>query len=107
MWFLDPLIRSGRAVLYPVLWGMYERKEVLKESGAEQLRTRMVRNVLDMRRSLDYLETRPEIDRAKLAYFGFSYGALFCRACAGDRTAIQGRGVGRGRATGGQSPGRD
>ena len=77
MWFLEPLIRSGRAVLYPVLWGMYERKEVVKEKGAELLRTRMVRGVLDMRRSLDYLETRPEIDRAKLAYFGFSYGALF------------------------------
>src|ERR1039457_3758296 len=76
LWFLDPLIRSGRAVLYPVFWGMYERKEVLKERGTE-LHTRMVRSVLDMRRSLDYLETRPEIDRAKLAYFGLSYGALF------------------------------
>ena len=32
---------------------------------------------MDMRRSLDYLETRPEIDRAKLAYFGFSYGASY------------------------------
>ncbi len=76
MWFLDPLIRSGRAVLYPVLWGMYERKEVLKERGTE-LHTRMVRGVLDMRRSLDYLGTRPETDRERLAYFGFSYGALF------------------------------
>jgi hypothetical protein len=36
MWFLEPLIRSGRAVLYPVLWSMYERKEVVKERGAEQ-----------------------------------------------------------------------
>jgi eukaryotic-like serine/threonine-protein kinase len=77
MWFLEPLIRSGRAVLYPVLWSMYERKEVVQEKGVERLRLGMVRGVLDMRRSLDYLETLPEIDRAKLAYFGFSYGALF------------------------------
>jgi dienelactone hydrolase len=77
MWFLEPLIRSGRAVLYPVLWSMYERKEVVKERGAERLRLRMVREVLDMRRSLDYLESRAEIDRANLAYFGFSYGAFF------------------------------
>jgi dienelactone hydrolase len=77
MWFLEPLIRSGRAVLYPVLWGMYERKEVVKERGMERVRLRTVRTVLDMRRSLDYLETRPEIDRERLAYFGFSFGTLY------------------------------
>jgi len=77
MWFVEPLIRSGRAVLYPVPWGMYERREAVKGSGDERLRARLVRQVLDMRRSLDYLETRPEIDRGKFAYFGFSYSALF------------------------------
>jgi eukaryotic-like serine/threonine-protein kinase len=77
MWFLDPLIRSGRAVLYPVLWGMYERKAKLKVSRNEGISLRAKREVLDLRRALDYLETRPEIDSGKLAYFGFSAGAVY------------------------------
>ena len=89
MWFLEPLIRSGRAVLYPVLWGMYERKEVLKGNRTEQFRTSSVRSVLDMRRSLDYLETRPENDQAKLSYFGFSYGTLFAPVVLATETRFK------------------
>lgn len=76
MWFLDPLIRSGRAVLYPVLWGTYERTAdgLPKDPGERQV-TRMLREVQDIRRSIDYLETRADIDSAKLSYFGFSAGA--------------------------------
>lgn len=76
MWYLEPLIRDGRAVLYPVLWGMYERKQKLKGTAPERNLVRTVREVQDVRRSIDYLETRPDIDRAKLAYFGFSAGAV-------------------------------
>jgi dienelactone hydrolase len=76
MWYLEPLIRSGRAVLYPVIWGTYERKEALNGSAEEAWRTRVVREVQDIRRSVDYLETRPEIDHARLAYLGFSAGSV-------------------------------
>ena len=34
MWFLEPLIRSGRAVLFPVLWGCMNVKPKLKATGA-------------------------------------------------------------------------
>jgi formylglycine-generating enzyme required for sulfatase activity/dienelactone hydrolase/predicted Ser/Thr protein kinase len=77
MWFLEPLIRSGRAVLYPVLWEMYERKPKPNTSNAERRSLRVPRDVQDFRRSLDYLETRPEIASGKLAYFGFSAGAVY------------------------------
>jgi eukaryotic-like serine/threonine-protein kinase len=77
MWFLEPLIRGGRAVLYPVLWEMYERKPKPNISRAERLSLRALRDVQDFRRSLDYLGTRPEIDSSKLAYFGFSAGAVY------------------------------
>jgi dienelactone hydrolase len=30
----------------------------------------------DLRRSIDYLETRPDIDTKRLAYYGFSWGAM-------------------------------
>jgi len=76
MWYLDPLIRSGRAVLYPVIWGTYERQEDIKGSAKERFRTRVIREVQDIRRSVDYLETRPDIDHARLAYFGFSAGSV-------------------------------
>jgi dienelactone hydrolase len=75
MWFLEPLIRSGRAVLYPVLWGMYERKTKIKATSAERRYLQVTRNILDLRRSVDYLETRPEIAHGKMALFGFSSGA--------------------------------
>jgi eukaryotic-like serine/threonine-protein kinase len=76
MWYLDPLIRAGRAVLYPVIWGTYERKEAIKGSAKEKWRTRVIREVQDIRRSVDYLETRPDIDHARLAYLGLSAGAV-------------------------------
>lgn len=71
MWFVEPLIRSGRAVLYPMLWGMYDRKPG-KRVKTEPTR---LREVLDVRRSVDYLETRAGLDAGKIAYFGFSAGA--------------------------------
>ena len=77
MWFLESLIRGGRAVLYPVLWEMYERKPKPNTSRSERISLRALRDVQDFRRSLDYLETRPEIDSSKLAYFGFSAGAVY------------------------------
>ncbi len=76
MWYLDPLIRSGRAVLYPVLWSMYERKEKLKGTPSERARTGIIREIQDLRRSLDYLETRKDIDNSRLAYFGFSASSV-------------------------------
>jgi dipeptidyl aminopeptidase/acylaminoacyl peptidase len=41
----------------------------------------------DFSRSIDYLETRPDIDRHRLAYFGFSLGGMYGPVL----TAIDGR----------------
>lgn len=72
-WFLS-LVRSGRAVLFPVYKGMYER-----HTGSMFLpniwRDLMIHSAKDLRRAVDYLETRPDIDAQKLAYFGLSAGA--------------------------------
>lgn len=35
----------------------------------------MVRHATELRMSLDYIETRPEIDASRLAYVGLSWGA--------------------------------
>ena len=67
------LIRSGRALLYPVYKGTYER---LGEppAGPNALREQTIQRSKDLGRSIDYLETRAEIDHKRLGYFGISLG---------------------------------
>ena len=73
---IDFLVRSGRAVLYPVYQGTYERRIPggIGPNGLSNLGL-VIEEAKDLRCSLDYLETRPDIDRERLAYFGLSQGA--------------------------------
>jgi predicted esterase len=74
--FIDFVIRSGRAVLHPVYKDTYERR--LKERPAwpsRAYRDLVVQQAQDAWRSVDYLETRSDLDKDKLAYYGFSWGA--------------------------------
>jgi dienelactone hydrolase len=78
--FLSFLVRNGRAVLYPVYKGTFERGSpalVRLADGAEThaYTEYLVQLVKDFRRSVDYLQTRPDIDHGKLAYYGMSWGA--------------------------------
>ena len=70
---LDYLIRSGRAVLYPIYASTYERRD-RRPLTALELRDREINWSKEVERSFDYLETRPEIDRGKMAFLGFSLG---------------------------------
>ncbi len=74
----DFIVKSGRAVMFPVLKGMYERRDGLESTvpnGTVAYRDRVVSWVKELRRSIDYLETRPGVfDVSKLAYFGHSWG---------------------------------
>jgi dienelactone hydrolase len=74
---LDYVLKSGRAVAFPIYDGTFERGEGVINPNASSLALRdaRIRNVKDLRRSLDYLETRADIDRETFAYFGYSWGA--------------------------------
>ena len=75
---LDAVLRSGRAVLYPVYKSTYERGDGMESDVASQTSTwrdHVVMWVKDASRAIDYAETRPELDHAKLAYYGYSWGA--------------------------------
>jgi dienelactone hydrolase len=72
----DFIIRSGRALLYPVYQGTYERR-VRRGGGPNALRDLYVQRAKDFFRAVDYLETRAEIDKARLAYYSLSMGAYF------------------------------
>jgi dienelactone hydrolase len=85
----DFIVKSGRAVIFPVFAGMYERRDGLESTLPNETaayRDRVIRWVKEARRSVDYLETRPEIDVDRLAYFGHSWGGrLSGIALAADR----------------------
>jgi dienelactone hydrolase len=73
------LIHSGRAVVWPVFKSTFERGEAFKNSlpnESVQYRDHVVMWAKDLRRTVDYLTTRADIDQSRLAYFGFSWGAL-------------------------------
>jgi pimeloyl-ACP methyl ester carboxylesterase len=73
MAWADFIIRSGRAFLYPVYKGTYERGPI-REMGANAERDLQIAWSRDFSRAIDYLETRTDIDRARLAFYGVSVG---------------------------------
>jgi dienelactone hydrolase/predicted Ser/Thr protein kinase len=74
LYAVDFLIKSGRAVMFPIYKGTFERWEKTPGRSTIAYRDLIIAEAKDLRRSLDYLESRPEIDRARLAYYGFSWG---------------------------------
>jgi alpha-beta hydrolase superfamily lysophospholipase len=71
------LIRSGRALMYPVYKGTYERGTGTPWENATAERDVIVQWRKDLGRSIDYLETRPDIDAGRLAFYGVSLGAMW------------------------------
>jgi formylglycine-generating enzyme required for sulfatase activity/tRNA A-37 threonylcarbamoyl transferase component Bud32/dienelactone hydrolase len=74
---IDFIIKSGRAVLYPVYKGTYQRSDSLDtdvQDTTNFYRDHVLMWAKDLRRGVDYLETRPEIATDHLAYYGVSWG---------------------------------
>jgi formylglycine-generating enzyme required for sulfatase activity/tRNA A-37 threonylcarbamoyl transferase component Bud32/dienelactone hydrolase len=71
---VDMFTRSGRAVVFPVYKGTFERRRV-DTSTPTLRRDWTIMLFKDLGRTIDYLETRPEFDCGRLAYFGLSWGA--------------------------------
>jgi predicted esterase len=72
-YYFDFLPRSGRALVYPVYKGTYERQT--KAVSASQWRDLIIQWSKDLGRTIDYLESRNDFDHDKLTYYGFSMGA--------------------------------
>jgi tRNA A-37 threonylcarbamoyl transferase component Bud32/dienelactone hydrolase len=77
-WF-DFIVRTGRAVIHPVYDGTYERRpsrvQNVLQLPPQKMRELVIHWTMDIGRSIDYLETRSDIDATKLAYYGYSWGA--------------------------------
>jgi cephalosporin-C deacetylase-like acetyl esterase len=83
--FIRPVLKTGRAVLYPVYKGTHERNggrpeyyRALHVSGdpTREFADYEVVLVRDARRALDFLESRPDVDHRRIAFEGISWGAF-------------------------------
>jgi len=72
---IDFLMKSGRALMFPIYKDTYERLGNPPDSGTVAERDETIEQADDLRRSVDYLETRNDIDRERLAYFSISWGS--------------------------------
>jgi dienelactone hydrolase len=73
-WFIDYLLKSGRAVMFPVYKGTFERIDESIVWEGHHYTELLISWVKDFQRSIDYLETRSDIDKSKLGYYGHSWG---------------------------------
>jgi hypothetical protein len=74
---VDFIPRTGRALMYPVYQGTYERHSSEPLGGPNARRDRTIQWGKDLGRSIDYLETRDDIDLDRMAYVGLSLGASY------------------------------
>ena len=79
MRLLSPILRSGRAVLYPVFKSTFERGDALDsdyQAPTAFYRDHVIMWSRDLGRAIDWAETRPDIDAKRIAYYGASWGAF-------------------------------
>lgn len=80
--FVSFLVKNGRAVFYPLYKGFFERgSEALisvieTDYSTHQWADVFVQQVKDLRRSVDYLETRSDVDSKRLGYYSMCYGSI-------------------------------
>jgi eukaryotic-like serine/threonine-protein kinase len=79
-WHLSFIVKNGRAVLYPVYKGTFERhtdarSAIYAGANTRQYTEFLIQVVQDFNRCTDYLETRRDVDSDKLAYMSFSWGS--------------------------------
>ena len=61
-------------MIYPIYQQMYERRTD-RPHGQNYLREISIQRGQDVRRTIDYLDTRPDIDHSRIAFYGLSLGA--------------------------------
>lgn len=79
--WIEPIVSSGRAQVFPIYKGIFERR--LAETtgpgalGPSAVRDWLVQVAKDLGRTLDYLETRPDLRGNQVGYIGTSWGAAW------------------------------
>jgi len=74
---VDFLTKSGRAVIFPIYKGTYERGGDLHSDYPEETtayKDYVIMWAKDLGRSIDYAESRKDLDATRVAYYGISWG---------------------------------
>jgi eukaryotic-like serine/threonine-protein kinase len=74
----DWIVKSGRALVFPIYKSTFERGDGVESDYPNRTiawRDHVIAWAKDVRRTVDYLETRKDIDRERIAFMGFSWGA--------------------------------
>jgi cephalosporin-C deacetylase-like acetyl esterase len=74
---VDFLQKTGRAVLWPIYKGTYERGGDLHSdypAATTFYKDYVIMWGKDLSRSIDYVESRPDLDAKRIAYYGLSWG---------------------------------
>ncbi|MEO5617192.1 MAG: protein kinase [Candidatus Eisenbacteria bacterium] len=74
---IDFLIKSGRAVILPIYKGTFERGSEMKSDYPEPTafyKDHVIMWGKDLGRTIDYIETREDLDAGRIAYYGVSWG---------------------------------
>jgi dienelactone hydrolase len=75
----DFIIKSGRALVYPIYKGTYERFDGMKTTDSDASAAYRDHTIMwskDLGRTIDYIQTRGDLDHNKIAYYGLSWGAV-------------------------------
>ena len=73
------VLRAGRALVFPIYQGTFQRYggvgEAPRDDQMNAYRDMIVQWSKDLGRTIDYLETRKDLDPGKVGYYGISAGA--------------------------------
>jgi formylglycine-generating enzyme required for sulfatase activity/dienelactone hydrolase len=72
------VVKSGRALIFPVYKSTYERGDALAlpmSTTTAFFRDHVIQWSKDLGRTVDYIESRKDLDREKIAFYGLSWGA--------------------------------
>ena len=87
------LVKSGRAAVFPLYKGTFERgSDAFKQdvSKASSLwRDYTIAFSKDLSRTIDYAETRPELDKDRFAFFGLSRGGALAPVVLANEPRIK------------------
>jgi dienelactone hydrolase len=104
----DFLVMDGRAVMVPVYYGTYERKDERRRDSwpdvSRAYRDWAVRGVQDARRALDYAETRPDLKENGVGYIGYSWGGRMGPVVLGQEPRLKAAVFGGGGLSPGPAP---
>ena len=76
---LSFIMKSGRALIWPIYKGTYERRDNLKSDTVDEsilYKDHIIAWGKELGRTLDYLETRKDMQAGKEAFLGWSWGGF-------------------------------